>query len=56
MKCNCNRFRVRVRKSNLTSNRPTRKLIAKCVDCSRSYVCLANATEVGLLLNPTIRI
>ena len=57
MKCDCNRLRIRVRESNVTSSRPTRKLIAKCMDCSRSYVCIADNREFGLLLqNSAIKI
>jgi hypothetical protein len=52
MKCNCNCHRLAFRvlsQGNVISNRPTRKLLAKCKACPRSYVCYANNMEVRFL-------
>ena len=50
MKCNCTRLKFRVRESNLKSKKPTRRLIAKCMDCPRIYVFSANPREIKRLL------
>jgi len=48
--CNCRRLKFKfLTQGNGSSNRPIRKLLAKCIDCPRSYVCYATNMEVRFL-------